>query len=207
MSFSVQNDLNLVSMGDSQTADRATGAKMFQTWTALMAKKKGYGSYWNAGISGNTTAQMLARFATDVLAHRPGAVAIMGGVNDMTTNLSGSTWVGGGMSVATTKANLKSMVQQAQAARARVTLVSSYPIRETVYLNNYAPYLTALNQIAAETGCEFLDLYSRLAGLSSAVLDTLYISGDTNHPNAAGHAYLVSMAAEAGNERCFAQFT
>lgn len=206
MRMRVSNDLTLASMGDSQTADRVNGAAMFQTWTAVVAKRKGYGNYWNAGISGHTTAQMLARFASDVLAHRPGAVAIMGGANDMSTNIAAGVWVGGGTPVATTKANLKSMVQSAQAARARVTLVSLYLLREAIYINNAAPYLAAYQEIANETGCEYLDLYSRLIGLDSATLDALYILGDTQHPNVAGHAYLDLMAAEPGNEGCFSQY-
>lgn len=209
MGFRTQNELTLASMGDSQTADRtwvSPPITMAETWTARAAKRKGYANFWNAGIPGNTTTQMLARFASDVLAHKPGAVALMGGANDMTSNISAGAWVGSGISVATTKSNIKAMVQAAQNARARVTLVSFYPVRESVYLNNAAQYRAAFEEIVAETGCDYLDLYTRLVGLPSATLDTLYITGDTNHPNAAGHAYLDQMAAEPGNESCFAQF-
>jgi lysophospholipase L1-like esterase len=182
-------------MGDSQTADRfavlGVGAKMHETYPMRVARRKGYGSVTNVGISGHTTAQMLARFGADVLQHRAGAVSIMGFVNDMTTNISGGvTWTGAGTSVATTKANLKSMVQQAQARRARVTLLSCAPIRETVYLNNVAAYLTACSEIASETGCEYIDVWSAFTALTSNELDALYIAADTNHPNAAGHALI-----------------
>lgn len=42
---------------------------------------------FNAGVGGNTTTQMLARFDTEVAAYSPNLVTIMGGIND----LSGST--------------------------------------------------------------------------------------------------------------------
>jgi lysophospholipase L1-like esterase len=205
--FSVQNEKNLVCMGDSQTAERSFaaasgGALLFQTFPYLLAKLKGYGNVWNAGIPGNTTTQMLARFGSDTLNHRAGAVGIMGFVNDMTTNISAGVWVGAGISVATTKANLKSMVQQAQAQRCRVTLASSYPIREAVYLANAAPYLLACSQVAAETGCEYLNLYTLVSSLSAAQQDAIYITADTNHPNRAGHQFLVDNIS--GNQ--YAQF-
>lgn len=199
---STQNGLNLLSIGDSQTAERfsinSQGAQLFQTYPYLIASRKGYGNVWNAGISGNTSTQMLARFGADVLAHRPGAVSIMAGPNDMTTNISGGVWVGGGISVATTKSNIKTMVQNAQAQRARVTLVSFFPVRETAYLANAGAYLTAFQEIANETGCEYVDLYSSVNALSSGQQDSLYITGDTNHPNAAGHKYLSDMVS--GNQ-------
>lgn len=37
----------------------------------------------NAGIPGNTTAQMLARIDSDVLAYQPAIVIVMGGTNDL----------------------------------------------------------------------------------------------------------------------------
>lgn len=207
-----QNDLNLVAMGDSLTAERSAlgGATMSQTYPALIAKARGYANVWNAGLSGNTTTQMLARFASDVLAHHPGAISIMGFTNDQTTNVSGvyptATWNGAGMTVATTKANLKSMVQQAQAQRCRVTLLSPPPQRYEPYLSHSAVYLTALTQIASETGCEYMDIYSRINALSAAQQDALYISTDLlGHWSAVGHAFAAAMAAEVGNATCFAQ--
>lgn len=192
MRFGNGNSLNLLSIGDSQTAERSSlgGATIIQTYPFLIARRKGYANVTNVGISGNTTTQMEARFSADVLAHRPGAISIMGLVNDMTTNISAGSWTGAGTSVATTKAKLKAMVQAGQAARARVTLISPYPIREAVYLNNYAAYGTALSEIASETSCEYLDLYSLVNALTSGQQDAIYITADTNHPNAAGHLFL-----------------
>jgi lysophospholipase L1-like esterase len=195
MKFRQQNELNLVSMGDSQTAERSAlgGATMAQTYPFLAAKARGYGAVSNVGISGNTTAQMLARFAADVLPHRSGAVSVMGFVNDLTTNISGGSWVGGGIDPATTKANLKSMVTQAQAQRCRVTLLTAVPVFETLYLDNAGPYLTAIREIPGETGCEFIDVYAAFIALDETTRSSLML--DDQHPNAAGHAYIAGLAA------------
>lgn len=68
----------------------------------------------NAGVDGNTTTQMLARFATDVLAYSPTVVSIMGGTNDIP--------ISGNIGYATTLANLTSMCDQSLNAGAFVIL-------------------------------------------------------------------------------------
>lgn len=214
--FSVLNEKNLVSIGDSLTAQRESaaatgGARLNQTYPALIAKARGYGNFWNAGISGHTTSQMLARYSSDVLRHQAGAVSIMGFTNDQTTNISGTypslTWVGSGISLATTKSNLKSMVQQAQNSRARVTLLSPPPQRYEPYLTHSPDYLGILEEIAVETGCEYIDIYTRVVSLTSGQQDALYITDDLlGHWSYVGHAFAASIAAESGNEDCFAQY-
>lgn len=195
----------LASMGDSQTAARVGGAAMFETYSARCAKSRGCGTFINAGISGHTTTQMLARFTSDLLKYWPSSVSLMGGPNDMTTNISGGVWVGGGISTATTKANLKSMVQQAQAQRAKVTLLSFFPILHTAYPANSATYLAAFEEITAETGCVYVDIYSAVMALSSEDRTALYIGGDQEHPSAAGHAFIAQTALAI--DGAFDQFT
>lgn len=186
------NPFNLVAMGDSQTSARAGGASLDQTYPCVAARARGYGYVTNQGRSGDTTTVMLARFAADILAHHAGAVSIMGFVNDLTTNITGgTTWAGGGISSATTKANLKTMVQNAQAQRCRVTLLTAVPVFQTVYLNNAAAYLAAIGQIPGETGCEFIDVYANFIAMDTATRNSLLI--DDQHPNAAGHAYIASL--------------
>ena len=135
----------------------------------------------------------------------------MGFTNDQTSNITGTypslVWAGGGISLATTKANLKSMVQQAQSARARATLLSPPPIRYEPYLTQSAAYLAMLLEIVAETGCEYMDVYTRVNALSSGGQDALYIPTDLlGHWSGVGHGFCAEMCAEAGNENCFAPF-
>lgn len=186
----------LASIGDSITANRpADGIQTADTYNYLIAAARGYARTINAGIAGNTTTQMLARFQTDVLNYRPGAISIMGGVNDVATNFSGNTWIGGGTSAATVKSNIKAMIQQGQSIGARVTLMSIPPWRTADAISHLGVYITAMAEAAAETGADYFDLHTRLSGLSSGTLDTYYLV-DNVHLSKTGQAYVASMAAE-----------
>lgn len=203
MLFSVQNEYNLVAIGDSQTAPRSTGASLESSYPSLVAKSRNYGNFSNVGLSGNTTSQMLSRFSNDVLAHRAGCISIMGFANDMTSNTTGGgsnpTWVGGGITVATTKANIKAMVQQAQSQKASVTILSAFPIRYPSYLANAAPYLAAMQEIANETSCAYVNVYAAVVSLGETERNSLYISGDLEHPNALGHKFIYETALSVNN--------
>lgn len=187
------NAHNLVAIGDSQTAERSAlgGATLAQTYSFLVAKALGYANVTNAGVAGNTVTDMEARFATDVLAHHPNAITGMGFVNDMTTNISGGVWTGTGTPVATTKAKMKAMVEAAQAAHARFTVITAVPVFQSVYLDNAAAYITAYEQIASETGCEYIDVYSAFIALDTTTRNSYLL--DDQHPNAAGHAYIAGL--------------
>jgi lysophospholipase L1-like esterase len=67
----------------------------------------------NAGVPGDTTAQMRGRFSSDVLAYNPNVVLIMGGTNDLGTGVSPNTTI----------ANLKAMIIAAKAKKIRVFLL------------------------------------------------------------------------------------
>ncbi|UAK25041.1 GDSL-type esterase/lipase family protein [Sphingomonas nostoxanthinifaciens] len=75
----------------------------------------------NKGVSGDTTAQMLARFSADVLAARPRVVHIMGGTNDLWRGMPGA-------GAATSIANIGAMIQLARANRIAVVLAAPPPI-------------------------------------------------------------------------------
>ena len=75
----------------------------------------------NKGISGQTTEQMRARFAFDVVRHRPKVVHIMGGTNDL--------WFGHpGEGATATLANIAVMAEMARAAGIAVILAPPPPI-------------------------------------------------------------------------------
>ncbi|NIJ08136.1 lysophospholipase L1-like esterase [Sphingomonas vulcanisoli] len=75
----------------------------------------------NAGISGQTTAQMCERFDRDVVARRPRVVHIMGGTNDL---WFGEPGAGGAASLA----NIAAMAGMARAAGIAVILAPPPPI-------------------------------------------------------------------------------
>lgn len=72
----------------------------------------------NAGVHGDTSAGILARYTTDVLAYQPDVVFISGGVHNDLNNT---------VPVATIRANWASMIRQALAAGIIPVLVTAYP--------------------------------------------------------------------------------
>lgn len=66
----------------------------------------------NAGVSGNETPQMLARFDSDVLGNQPALVVIEGGINDIRNHET------------TDCASLIAMVQKARAANIKVVVAT-----------------------------------------------------------------------------------
>lgn len=73
----MKNSLNAVFMGDSLTQTRR-----YPT-TFCMQTKQRVRLVKNSGIGGDTTADMVARFSTDVIAYSPDICFIMGGVNNI----------------------------------------------------------------------------------------------------------------------------
>jgi lysophospholipase L1-like esterase len=92
----------------------------------------------NAGVPGDTTADMRGRFDRDVLAYKPNVVFILGGTNDL----------GHKISQATTIANLKAMVVAAKAKGIRVFLMTIPPDSFT----SMAPYIDSLNNAIVRLG-------------------------------------------------------
>ncbi|HEX7431267.1 MAG TPA: GDSL-type esterase/lipase family protein [Candidatus Limnocylindrales bacterium] len=92
----------------------------------------------NAGVPGDTTADMRSRFARDVLAYKPNVVFILGGTNDL----------GHKISQATTIANLKAMVVAAKAKGIRVFLMTIPPDSFT----SMSPYINSLNAAIVRLG-------------------------------------------------------
>ena len=74
------NITKLVCLGDSLT--EGYGIETHHRWSDLLKKEFPF-EIINRGISGDTTAGMLARFQYDVIAHQPSHVIIMGGTNDL----------------------------------------------------------------------------------------------------------------------------
>lgn len=70
----------LVCLGDSLT--EGYGLDSSKRWTSHLEKLVPY-PIINSGISGDTTAGMLARFNQDVLYYKPSHLIVMGGTNDI----------------------------------------------------------------------------------------------------------------------------
>ena len=88
-SFEVKHKIRFCALGDSIThgggsisAPPSTVVYNWETYCAIPVK--------NLGRSGDTTAELLARFDNDVLPFRPEVLFIMAGVNDYRTSVLGS---------------------------------------------------------------------------------------------------------------------
>ena len=72
------HNTNIICLGDSFT--RGFGVRKKENWISQAYPENT--TLINAGINGDTTSGMLARFSRDVIEHRPDYVLITGGIND-----------------------------------------------------------------------------------------------------------------------------
>lgn len=181
----VPNEDRVVFMGDSIT----------DAWGRRYGKFFAGKPYINRGISGQTTPQMLIRFRPDVLAHKPKAVVILAGTND----IAGNT---GPMSLDAIQGNLMSMAELAKANGIRVILASVLPVSDYIRpqtarrppdtikaLNNW------LQNYARQNGHIYLDYFSAMVDEQGFLKKDL--SYDGLHPDEKGYEVMEPLAAKA----------
>lgn len=178
---------SLLALGDSITAvsggtslPASVNFAMLAAWS--LAPRLCY--IHNAGVGGDTTAQMLARFTTDVTPYSPNLVTIMGGTNDSRLSVS----------LATFQANIAALV-------AAVRAIGATPIICTVPPNSGATggaprkALIAAYNAWLPTYCtaEGITLFDAYAVLNDPGNDTNIMAAydlDGTHPNYAGQVAL-----------------
>lgn len=155
--------------------------------------------YVDRGISGQTTAQMLVRFRSDVVALAPKAVVILAGVND----IAGNT---GPTANEEIEGNIASMADVAHANGVRVVLASIMPVSAYHFqpgspgspqtTTRPMPRIAAVNQwlrkYAADHGHEYLDYFSAMVDSSGVLREEL--SEDDLHPNLKGYEVMGPLA-------------
>lgn len=140
---------SFVAMGDSLTAWPTDGS-----WPDRLDKgDANLKILKNAGVPGDTTAQMRARFDRDVLAYKPNVVFILGGTND----------VGHKISQATTIANLKAMVLAAKAKGIRVFLMTIPPDSYTSIAPEIDSLNAAITSLGNATAVVVIDIHAQLS--------------------------------------------
>lgn len=150
--------------------------------------------YFNRGIGGQVTAQMLVRFRQDVIGLEPRAVVIHGGINDVT----GASGPGSEGMIAD---QIRSMVELAKFNGIRVVLASLTPVCDCFTVQTgyrSQARIIGVNGIlrgyAKESGSIFLDYYSALVNGHDFKRE---LTADGLLPNAAGYAVMASLAEEA----------
>jgi lysophospholipase L1-like esterase len=152
--------------------------------------------YFNRGISGQTTPQMLVRFRADVIALKPRAVVILAGTND----IAGNT---GPMTLSMIERNYALIAELANAHQIRVVFASVLPIHDygaTKISEGRPPAkIEALNQwlkgYCTANNCIYLDYYSAMLDIKGMLRAEL--SEDGLHPNSKGYDVMAPLAAAA----------
>ena len=168
------------------------GDSITQAWTRRWKKFSPSEGYFNRGIAGQTTAQMLVRFRPDVLALNPMVVVILAGTNDLYDMASAAA-------LKDAENNLTSMVELARANGIMVVLSSVLPVCDyhKPQSTHRAPSLiNALNEriraLAARNQVFYLDYYSAMSDGSGMLKKDL--SDDCLHPNRNGYAVMEPLA-------------
>jgi len=167
----------IVVLGDSLSA--GYGIKIQDGWVSLLSKRLVSGGYGyrvvNASISGETTQGGLARLPRALTTHKPDIVIVELGGNDGLR----------GLPLATSRENLRKIIELAKASNARVVLVGM------VIPPNYGP----------RYGQQFRDMFAELAKtyslpfvpffLDKVALTDGLMQDDGIHPNAKGQPQLL----------------
>ena len=138
----------------------------------------------NAGISGHTTSQALARMDADVLRHHPQLVVVMFGMNDVVNNATG-------VSPEIFRANLAQIVKRARAQGGEVILMtpnsiySDDPRRAPWYLTDY---VEIVRQVGKELEVPVTDCFRTYEAVRSVNRWAwVRLMSDSLHPNMRGH--------------------
>lgn len=171
--------------GTSITLGVRPGVTVDQALPTLVAASKKYYPFVNAGIAGNTSTQMLARFESDVLGYSPSMISIECGHNDP----------GAGISTTTYSNNITEMVRKAKITGARVTLFVPIFTQDTTLDANVAPYRTVMRGLASTLSCDSFDLYNDIVALSAGTQNSYYIEAPPlgQHLSPAGLAWAAGL--------------
>ncbi len=127
--------------------------------------------YINKGISGQTTAQMLARFDSDVLALDPDVAVILGGTNDLA----------GLIPVDTIFKNIVAMGMKAYKKGVKVVFSSVLPVSDCCKTIEPSALIIELNmklrQFAAEAGFLFVDYHHLMRNSTGGLKKELTFDG------------------------------
>jgi lysophospholipase L1-like esterase len=153
--------------------------------------------YYNRGIAGQTSPQMLVRFRQDVIALQPKAVVIEAGTND----IAGLTGPGSRGNIAD---HIMSMTDLAKANGIRVILASILPVCDCGRDQTSARPPARISDVnawmkgyAASAGALYLDYYSALADGRTFRKD---LTVDGLLPNDAGYRVMAPLAERAIDE-------
>lgn len=142
----------------------------------------------NAGISGHTTVNALARIDRDVLQHKPTLVTVMFGLNDMAR-----------VPLDEYRADLQTIVDRCRAAGAEVLLCTPNNVISTSTRpsEKLVQYCEAVRDIGRKNDVPVCDSYRELDKLRSRdPLGWRLLMSDPIHPNMDGHKRIAELLAK-----------
>jgi lysophospholipase L1-like esterase len=154
-------------------------------------------NYYDRGISGQTTPQMLVRFREDVINLKPSVVVILAGINDIAQNT-------GPIKLEDTFGNIVSMVELAHASHIKVVISSVLPANHFPWRPSIVPTekVIQLNKMlkdyADKNHVVYLDYYSAMVDSEKGLPPNL--ASDGVHPTLAGYKIMEPMVEKAIGE-------
>ncbi|MBS1598806.1 MAG: alpha/beta hydrolase fold domain-containing protein [Bacteroidetes bacterium] len=150
--------------------------------------------YYDRGIGGQTTGQMLVRFREDVINLKPAVVVIMAGINDIAEN-------NGPSKLEDVFGNIVSMAELAKLNHIQVVLSSvmpayNFPWRPSI---DPKPSIKSLNEMIRnycdKNDIVYLDYFTAMADERKGLPQSLSLDGV--HPNLAGYKIMEPLAEKA----------
>ena len=149
-------DHGTVALGDSLTRMNSDPGWDFlgtQSWFAIDACSGRIPYGYNAGVPGNTTAQMLQRFGVDVAGHHPKLVIVLGGTNDILQHVPASATI----------THLRALIRASQAAGATVAIGTIPPIDSKQFRSAVDPLNRSIAALATATHSMLIDFHAAVA--------------------------------------------
>lgn len=163
------------------------GNSIFEGWSVARPEFFKDKPYFNRGISGQVTAQMLLRFQEDVADLHPNVLVIKAGINDIAENA-------GPYNQQKTVNNIKSIIQLAKDNKIKIVLCSVLPANRFVWRQALSPadkvieLNEALKVLAKAEGVYYLDLYTAVVDDQKG-MKAMY-ANDGVHPTVEGYKVL-----------------
>lgn len=180
----VANETTIVCLGDSVTGVyyHTGGHRAYPEMLEIALKAihpKASLRVINAGISGNTTVEGLARLDADVLQHQPALVTISFGLNDMVR-----------VPPEQYRSNLVQLIDRCQAAHSKVILCTPNAVIDTDSrpITKLVEYCNIIRDVGTEKNVLVCDQYAAGERLKQRAPWTWRLTmSDAIHPNMDGH--------------------
>lgn len=145
--------------------------------------------FLNRGVGGDRTVDLVDRWDTDCLAHKPDVVSIMIGINDVWRRYDRDDPT----PITQFTERYRQIVRSASEQGAALILLEPFllPIREQIWgwREDLDPKLTAVRQVAHEVGASLIATDGLMAQAAAASAPKDW-AADAVHPTPAGHALI-----------------